>query len=156
MSKTAALPTLPAGILDSDLAHPKDWKLLAHESYDSPKYTQYGGTIQFDLWYTERFGWAIPTLGIRNASARHRSIGITAPRTYAVTVKDKSLITCGLGPHVKARVTVYVKKSRFKALQPYLDIMIDGQVKANDCRDRISTRRANTLLRRSFGLGGIF
>jgi hypothetical protein len=46
-----------------------------------------------------------------------------------------------------------VKKSRLEALRPLLDLRVEGSAKAGDCRDRISTRRAHTAMRRSM-LGG--
>lgn len=127
---------LPEGIKESDLALP-DWKSKVKVSWN------------FEIWYTARFGWCIPTLLIRGVSGRMASRGITNERTYATTL-DGQVIRIGLGPHVLARHTVYVKESRLAALQKYVDIQHDGQVKANDVRDRISTRRANTISRRRF------
>jgi hypothetical protein len=144
---------LPTPVIESDLARPKDYKLQATEHWDAPHYTTYGGPIQFELWYTERFGWCIPTLEIRGLSARLRSRGAQTRRTYGISIKDGQLVRMGIGPHVKATHTVYVKKSRLEALRPLLDLMVEGSGKAGDCRDRISTRRANTMLRRS-PLGG--
>ena len=68
-------------------------------------------------------------------------------RTYGVTLKG-DLVRMGQGPHVKAVYTVRVKKTRLEALKPLLDVMMEGTEKAGDCRDRISTRRAQTALRR--------
>lgn len=137
--KKLAIP-LPAGILISDIQCSKntaDWI--------------YGENGNFELWYTERFGWCIPTLHIRNPGRRHMS-GVPA-RTYGITIADKNLdghqvVTMGLGPHVKARHTVYVTKSRAEALQKFLDIRMEGLEKAGSIRDRISTRRARTSERR--------
>ncbi|MDE2106564.1 MAG: hypothetical protein KGL39_55630, partial [Patescibacteria group bacterium] len=59
---TISIP-LPAPVLASDLEAPdctRKYKLMARESYDAPHYTECGGTVEFDLWYTERFGWCIP------------------------------------------------------------------------------------------------
>jgi len=135
--------TLPAPVIASDLKRPADYQLMARESYNDPHYTACGGEVSFEIWYTNRFGWCIPTLQIANA--RH---GAATRRTYGVTLKG-DLIRMGQGPHVKAVHTVYVKKSRLEALKPLLDVMLVGSEKAGDCRDRISTRRAQTALRRS-------
>lgn len=144
----AAAPALPSPILQSDLQMPKDYKLLAKEPYDNYKYTSFGGYIEFEIWYTQRFGWCIPTLDIRQVSGRQRNAGIETRRTYAVTLKGE-LVSMGMGPHVLAHHTVHVKASRLEALRPFLDKRIEGAAKAGECRDRISTRRANTIARRS-------
>lgn len=124
---------LPKGILKSDLKYPKDYKDHSYEH-------------DFELWYTERFGWCIPTLLISKARR-----GAKVPdRTYAVTLKDKQCICVGRGPHVLQTVKVYVKKSRMKDLKEFLDIMLSGQTEANKIRDSISTRRMHTMQRRSF------
>jgi hypothetical protein len=125
---------LPKGILKSDLKYPTDYK---DHSYSD----------DFELWYTERFGWCIPTLLI--AKARR---GAKVPdRTYAVTLTNKETICVGRGPHVKSIVKVYVKKSRVSALQSFLDIKNSGECKAGEIRDSISTRRMNSMQRRHSG-----
>lgn len=87
--KNQAIP-LPKPLIDIDVAPNSFDKRTkyASESYDAPKYTQYGGVVEFDIWYTERFGWCIPTLGIRGISRRGRGAGITTARTYAIAIKD--------------------------------------------------------------------
>ena len=140
--------SLPAPVTVADTVRPsyEDQKLLATEDYTTPYYTAYGGDITFELWYTERFGWCIPTLQIANARR-----GSATRRTYGITLNG-DLIRMGQGPHVKATHTVYVRKDRLEALTPFLDRMMEGTEKAGDCRDRISTRRAQTALRRkTFG-----
>jgi hypothetical protein len=126
---------LPAGILAGDVA-PRSfangaWKKYALEG---------GDYLRFELWYTERFGWCIPTLRIGGKGPNRR--------TYAVAISDGQLVTIGHGPHVLARHEVLVKKTRRGALKKFLDLKKDGNIKANDCRDRISTRRANSVIRR--------
>jgi hypothetical protein len=87
-----------------------------------------------------------------------------ADRTYAIEVAEKpysngehQIVTVGKGPHITQTITVYVTVNRLKALQPYLDIYQKGLGSAGSIRDRISTRRANTVMRRSGnGLGGWF
>lgn len=153
---TSSPAQLPPPVLESDVYDNKDWKKwdkvkLAEEKWDGEhKYTQFGGSITFELWYTERFGWCIPTLTIRNPGRGRASATFDIMRrSYAVTVKDEQLISCGMGPHIKRHVTIKVKKDRFKALQPLLDIMVRGAEKANECRDRRSTRIAQTKMRRA-------
>ena len=138
--KTKSLPAaLPTGITAKDLTYPK-WKLndTANRVVD-----------QFELWYTERFGWCIPTLLIRRAG---RFSSQSSDRTYATTM-DGDPIRMGLGPHVKAQVTVYVRESRKADLQRFLDLKTNGEATAGDIRDRISTRRAQTEMRRSIYRG---
>lgn len=154
MSKAIALPV---PVIPDDLVRPADSRIkMATESYDSPKYTTYGGAIQFELWYTARFGWIIPTLQIAAVSARRAARGATLRRTYAVAVKDGALVRAGFGPHVLEHHTVYVKATRLRALTPLLDLAIKGEAAAGDCRDRISTRRAQTAMRRQASGGGVW
>jgi hypothetical protein len=135
---------LPTGILQSDLKYP-DYK-------SKDKLVPGYDNSSFEIWYTERFGWCIPTLLIRGAGRRYGPSRDTA-RTYGVTIKDENLnghqvVTMGSGPHVKAKHTVYVRESRKEALQKFLDIRSGGAEDANSIRDRISTRRARTSLSR--------
>jgi hypothetical protein len=125
---------LPDGILESDLKYP---------DYQKDRLADY-----FELWNVTGLGWVIPTLLIKHSRRADRS-----DRTYATTLDGKAC-RVGLGPHVLRRVTVYVAESRKAALQKYLDIKLEGQKTSNQIRDRISTRRAQTALRRRdiFGL----
>jgi len=148
---------LPAPVLESDIYDIRDWDKnqgvkYAIEDYKNPVYTQYGGTIEFELWYTERFGWVIPTLTIRNNTGR--AARAETRRSYAIAIKDGAMCSAGMGPHVKRHVTIRVKQERFEALKPLLDIMIKGGEKAGDIRDRRSTRIAQGRARRSNFLGG--
>lgn len=124
-------PALPAGILESDLVPRKtrnSWKSRAYD-YD------------FELWFTERFGWCIPTLGIRNVPRRMLARGMAVqPRTYAVTL-DGQVVTIGLGPHVLFRVCITAYKNRVAGLQKFIDIRQAGMGKAGEIRDSLSTRR---------------
>lgn len=149
MTAKNAVPALPAPVIQADTVYPKDWKLLANEDYKNPHYTAQGGSIEFELWYTPSFGWCIPTLQIKAVSGRAASRGIEVRRSYAIAVETKQLVRIGHGPHVKATHRVFVKASRMAALTPLLDIMLEGSEKAGMCRDRISSRRANTALRRN-------
>lgn len=124
------LPELPGKMLKSDLTYPKnslqnDKKRVVH---------------RFQMYHTERFGWVIPTLHIRNAS--RRSANPNPARTYAIAIRDRAICRVGLGPHVTHVVTVYVRKEREEVLKGFLDIMHEGEVRANEIRDQISTRRA--------------
>jgi len=124
---------LPKGILASDLKYPK---------WDAPESERYA--TQFELWYTERFGWCIPTLFISKA---RRGSNVN-DRTYGISVTGQ-IVTMGKGPHVLKTVMVYVKKSRQDALKSFLDLKTKGEAEAGQIRDRISTRRAQGALYRS-------
>jgi hypothetical protein len=128
---------LPQGIIAADLKYPdykqhdKDPHLYDHD---------------FEIWYTERFGWVIPTLTIRNlgyrAQTRHPRIDAgNATRSYAIAISNGGMCRVGLGPHIKAKHSVYVRKSTADRLKPFTDLREQGSGKANDIRDRISTRR---------------
>jgi hypothetical protein len=139
-TKTAALPK---GINATDLKEPS-WKTfdktMAREGGE-----KYGPALKFDLWYIESFGWVIPTLLI----AKRRQAAAYGERTYAVRVSDGATVRVGNGPHVKARHTVYVRKTRLKALEKFLALQGTGAERANTIRDRISSRRAQTALYRT-------
>lgn len=137
---------LPPGIIKADLVRPS-WKSKTKMATEDG--SKYGNRIEFDLWYTERFGWCIPTLLISKRRTRVNQSYSGGERTYAVSVKTKETVTCGNGPHIKARHTVYVKESRLAALQQFIDLRELGSERANTIRDSISTRRANTAARRS-------
>lgn len=133
--------TLPKGIIESDTQTEK-WK----------KGDRYQG--QFELWFTQRFGWCMPTLDISGARR-----GQDTRRSYGVKlegdIKD-SVVTMGSGPHILATVVVYVRESRKDALQPFLERRTAGLAVAGEIRDRISTRRANTIARRGSGGFGLW
>jgi hypothetical protein len=135
MPKTAV--ALPSDITETDLKYP-DYK-----SKDQlvPQYDN----NQFELWYTQQMGWCIPTLRI-GGSGRYGS----TPRTYATTLDGKQ-VRIGKGPHVLRTVTVYVRQSRVKVLQKYLDLRTAGAVTSNTIRDRISSRRAQGQVMRAEG-----
>lgn len=124
---------LPEGILKSDLEYPKDYK---DHVYDG----------DFELWYTEGFGWCIPTLLISKNNRNNYG-----DRTYAVRINDGGNVRIGRGPHVKAQVKVYARKDRMTVLQKYLDIRTKGSEAANTVRDRISTRRLQGQQHRMLG-----
>jgi hypothetical protein len=140
--KAVKLPMLPLGIELSDFKRP-DWddkkdKLI--EPYQDS---------EFEMWYTERFGWCIPTLLIGRGRGGYQD------RTYAYSLKTEGTVRIGRGPHVLHTVTVYVRKTREKALRPYLEKRSQGAGMAGDIRDRISTRRALTAQRRA-SYGGLW
>jgi hypothetical protein len=149
---TTTAPVLPAGIVAADLIRPS-WKLRKN----SPKraatravdgYDRYREPIEFELWHTTGFGWCIPTLLIAHATRRRAGL---ADRTYAARVDDGTVVRIGFGPHVTARVTVYVTVERLAALQKFVDLQHKGAVDANTIRDRISSRRARTASRSNWG-----
>jgi hypothetical protein len=152
MNKTATVksPELPKGILKSDLKSPS-WKSKNKLVYEG----NHRGVLT--LHYVTNRGWVIATLPI---SAARAGSGFEA-RTYAIEVAKKpyssdehNIVTVGKGPHITHTVSVYITTKRQKALQPFIDIFNKGLVSAGTIRDRISTRRASTVLRRSGGLGG--
>lgn len=118
---------LPKGILKSDLKYPRAYKDHVYGK-------------DFELWYTEGFGWCIPTLLIGRRRGKN-----TTDRTYATTLDGKP-VRIGNGPHVKATLTVYVTKKREKALQSFVEIKEKGAEVSNTIRDRISTRRMRRSL----------
>jgi len=123
--------TLPADIVASDLKWPK---------YEPGK--RVVATLTFDE--VTSFGWCIRTLGIRRSRRADRT-----DRTYAVRVSDGSTVRIGIGPHVLRTITVYVTEDRADALAKYTAMHNAGDVRANEIRDRISTRRAQGQLRRA-------
>ena len=135
---------LPKGILKSDTKYPS-WnpKSKNRQVYDVGNH----GELTFHK--TETFGWVIATLPIANARKDF------VARTYAVSVEpkpystDHQIVTVGNGPHVLSTIKVYITTKRLKALQPFIDTYNKGMASAGNIRDRISTRRANTVMRRS-------
>lgn len=134
---------LPKGILASDLVCPT-WKQRAYDPEGRH-------SLSFELWYSESFGWCIPTLLISRSRRVSQSYS-GGERTYAVSVKTGGTVRIGNGPHIKERHVVYVKKTRLAKLQKFLDLQGQGAERANTIRDNISTRRARTAARRSFWL----
>lgn len=136
MKKTASTPDrLPEGVLASDLKQPQfdDYRDLPYDDRT------------FELWHTTSFGWCIPTLFISRAGR-----GQSTDRTYAVTLDGKP-VRVGRGPHVTRIITVYVRTSRMNDLQKFLDVRKQGQAKAGEIRDRISSRRAQGQMERASG-----
>lgn len=130
MTKTIALPK---NVTEADLKYPS-WK-SKNKMVD-----------QFDMYFTERFGWCITTLFI---SKGQRGQG---NRSYGISLNGE-LVSVGNGPHVLRQATVYVKQSRLKKLQALLDLKKEGEVRANQVRDQRSTRIARTkAYRSSFGM----
>jgi len=143
---TTKAPALPHGIVAADLKYPK------HDAGDGLVRSSYERST-FDIWYTERMGWVIPTLRISNGNAY-------GERTYAVAigksaerarddVERGAVVRVGAGPHVLAKHTVYIRQSRADALTPFIELRDAGAGDAGEVRDRISTRRAQSALIRS-------
>ena len=119
---------LPDGVRPSDLKYPSQHAehLYKHD---------------FDLWYVGgTFGWVVPTLGISNGRGGY------APRTYAISITNGKPCRVGLGPHVQARLKVYVTKNNEARLRPIIELRGKGEVIAHTTRDRISTRRMRSAL----------
>jgi hypothetical protein len=133
---------LPDEVRETDLKYP---------SWESTKNNEDNRVVsQFEMWYTERFGWCIPTLFI----SRARRGSNMNDRTYGIAINTNGVVTMGKGPHVLRTVTVYVRKGRVEALKKFTDLKTKGEGDAGQIRDRISTRRANTMLRRN-SYGGL-
>lgn len=137
---------LPKDITAKDLVYPdyKDGDKLTTIQEGPESWNK--RSASFELWYTEQMGWCIPTLLISNA----RRGSSNPARTYATTLDGKP-VRIGRGPHVKRIVTVYVRESRLKALQHYLDKQKAGAEVSNQIRDRISSRRAQGQIMRAQG-----
>jgi len=144
---------LPTGITKTDLNRPK-WS-----EKDGPNY-DVGESGSFTLYYTDRFGWVLRTLfisrGTRGQPDRYygRTLGrIPIPEGLRYSERAEreagKLVRAGSGPHVLAEVTIYCSKKRTEKLQWLIDEFNAGMADAGDCRDRISTRRANSRRRRS-------
>lgn len=133
---------LPPDIESGDLAYPRFEWTKANAARPENKVVD-----QFEIWYTERFGWCIPTLDIRSAP-RGRNV---TRRTYAFSIGDQQVVSIGMGPHVLRHHEVYVTEASRKRLQKFLDLKTQGQGKAGEIRDRISTRRSRTIERFSRG-----
>jgi hypothetical protein len=139
---------LPEGINKSDLKFPA-WNGKNKLAYSVAN----AGRLNFH--YVAKRGWVIATLPI---SAAKRGSGLT-DRTYAVQVEEQatgehSIVTVGKGPHVLSTITVYITEKRLAKLQKFVDIYTEGLGDAGSIRDRISTRRAQTVLRRVSAGGG--
>jgi hypothetical protein len=100
------------------------------------------GTLDFHF---TSFGWVISTLPISKSRSGF------ADRTYGVKISDGSSVRIGNGPHVIKSITVYIRNSRLKALQKYIDLYNKGMSRANEIRDRISSRRVEGVERRAAG-----
>jgi hypothetical protein len=147
---------LPKGVKKTDLkykSYPKTFWNWSDEKQDEWRNKPANQALvhpesknnSFELWEiqgrNEKF-WVIPTLEISRTRGNLR--------TYATRVdKDDALMSVGNGPHVLSKVRVYCHKNREKDLMPYLDKHHEGMIRANQYRDQLSTRRANTRARRS-------
>ena len=159
------LPDLPKGARKTDLIRPGEYKNGKGPKVPFHKAMAYGKggesymPHEYALWYTERFGWVLPTLLIS------RGKGVNPDRYYGITVggtKETGLtyaqkrdrepggqVRIGNGPHVLHTVTVYIKKKDVERLQFLIDLHNQGLVSANETRDSISTKRARTASRRN-------
>lgn len=138
--KPAEAAPLPKGIREADLKYPKYTEKGLRHLYEK----------DFEVWFTKRFGWAVPTLTIRDVPGRLAGSG-KERRTYAITVADSALIRMGFGPHVLRVLKVYVTEANEVRLKPFLDLREKGAGMAGETRDRISTRRAQSAHRRYGG-----
>lgn len=133
---------LPKNIKRADLKYPSNYKKAAYVE----SFSDLTGGSGFELWYTERFGWVVPTLFIHKArgeQATHRSYGVALDGGYLVRV--------GNGPHILEKHKVYfTKKNKTRLKKNFESVIRNGAIAAHDCRDRISTRRAQARDRKIF------
>jgi len=130
-------PDLPLGVMTEDI----DMKVAFSQNADHPNYSLGdGGHLTF--YKTARFGWCVATLPIS------RGKNGWTDRTYAIA-ENGAICTVGNGPHVLAKITVYLRKSRVDALRKWIDLYNTGLGNAGMIRDRRSTRRAQTSLARA-------
>lgn len=129
---------LPPKVTEKDLTYPS-MKSKDHILYTAGNH----GTLTFYL--TDKMGWCISTLPISQSRKGY------ANRTYAIRIEDGSIVTVGNGPHVKVDVMIYIRNSRIKVLQEYVELYNKGMIEAGNIRDRISSRRAQGQVMRSQG-----
>lgn len=146
--KTSTSP-LPEGIIEADLTYPKtEYTKAGKFSKKNDKMVwEAGDEGSLTFYETAAFGWCLATLSI----SKSRSHGRTTDRTYAARVSDGASVRVGAGPHVTRTIKVYLRESRMKALQKYIEMFQQGQVAANTIRDRVSSRRAEGAFRRGRG-----
>lgn len=141
---------LPEGILKSDFK-----RVIPYIPSKKGAEVKHLYEFDFEIWYTERFGWCIPTLTIQGVSSRIRARRPDAVRrTYGVAIKDGQQVRMGLGPHIKEHHQVYVTEANVDRLQKYIDLAHTGEAKAQETRDVISTRRLRSSMRRQQLEGG--
>jgi hypothetical protein len=146
------LKQLPSYIKPSDLIRPKwDSNKPGDSLYRDSGDESLPSYLEFELLYTERFGWVVTTLLI--ARAGRRDPAGTTDRSYAISLAEGDQCRVGRGPHVKATATLYGRKSERERLAPFFKRYVEGLTGAGDTRDRISTRRMQSARR---GYGGIF
>ncbi len=133
---------LPKGINADDLKYPQAPKNLPYKKYSA--WMQGKGKLveprELMFYFTERFGWCITTLFISRGKNG-------SDRFYGVKL-DGGCVSMGNGPHVLKQVHVYLRASRLKDLQQFIDTYNTGLKLAHGIRDSISTRRSNTAARR--------
>ena len=138
---------LPPNVKEADTKYPKIGQGIGYEKLTELGLdfnSGWGGRLVFHK--VPRFGWVIATLLIRKPGRRSTA---TTDRTYGITVADQKPCTVGMGPHVEATVEVYLTKANLKRMMPYIETWKKGMSDAGVIRDRISSRRAATTLRRS-------
>jgi hypothetical protein len=133
---------LPKGITPDDLEYncPRSASAAAWKKWRNANELVELRNLQ--MYFTERFGWCITTLFIKGAGRQDTA------RYYGITTTGQP-VRIGHGPHVKHEAHVYLRKSRVAALQPYIDLYNKGLEDAHNTRDRISTRRVMTTMRRA-------
>jgi hypothetical protein len=147
LEKTLKKYPLPPGIEVEDLVYPLKYEDSEVLDDSMERYSQYQ-LNKFELWNVEGArvnSWCIPVLLISKGR------GNQPDRNYAIDVTG-GMCRIGRGPHVKVCVTVYVTKQNKKRLleKGFLKLIRDGQTQAGQTRDQISTRRANTAMRRGW------
>jgi len=146
MTKTQKSPkgnVLPTGVLASDL------ELADYKKRDKDESLRVDYDASFDLWFITSFGWVIPTLSI--AAGGQRTYAVAIGEGGARPAKPGAQCRVGRGPHVLEQLHVYVTHGRREALAPIIALKLQGEVGANETRDRISSRRAQGTQMRAEG-----
>lgn len=138
---------LPPDVLPADLEYKTAGKSIPYEKLKELGLDYSTGWYGlFKFYKTQKSGWILCTLPIRAASRHGRSQGQT-DRTYGVDMRGQ--VHCvGIGPHVVKTVEVRLTVKNLKRLMKYVELWKKGMASAGVIRDRISTRRAQTISRR--------
>jgi hypothetical protein len=100
------------------------------------------GTSTIEIHHNDRFGWCIATLPI------------SKDRSYGISIDNGEVVSMGVRDLGKER-RIILRKSRLGKLQKFIDLFNTGYERAQDIRDRTSTRRAQTVARRA-GMAGLW
>lgn len=134
MTKTTKLPK---PFLASDAKYlPRSRALTTAQAERLPESARYG----FEVWMIAGLGPVVPVLLIRKAGRTSKY----QDRYYAVSLDSGRSYRVGRGPHVLSCTRIYVRANNVKRLQQVLDTIREGEVRANQIRDR----RSSLMMRR--------